>query len=58
MRLSSTVMQCDVEVAPPGAMLPAGECDRLQAAVVPDTPVASWGFPNQVWGSLGEPICL
>lgn len=51
-------MQCDVEVAPPGAMLPAGECDRLQAAVVPDTPVASWGFPNQVWGSLGEPICL
>lgn len=35
------MVQCDVEVAPPGAMLPAGECDSLQAATAPDTPVTS-----------------
>lgn len=52
MRPNSRVVWSDVEVEPPGATLPAGECDSPQATVVLDIPVTSWGFPNQIWGSL------
>lgn len=59
-RLDTRVAQCDVEVASPWAMLPAGAvgCGSPQATMVPGIPVTSQGSPNQVWSSLGGPACL
>lgn len=58
-RPNTRVMQCDVELASPQAMLPAGVmgCSSLQDNMVPNTPVPSQSSPHEVWGTLGDPAC-